>query len=58
MKYICAHCGTFAAVPEDVEMLDSGTTLICDSCGEPTVVDLGTPAYRVKLFKDAGRLKD
>lgn len=56
MRYICAHCGDFAG-DDSVEMLDGGTTLVCDNCGKPTIVDLETPANRKKLFKDAGRLK-
>lgn len=57
MKYICAHCGSFSEVPENVETIDSGNTLICDSCGESTTVDLMTSEYRKRLYKDAGRLQ-
>jgi len=44
LTYICAHCGGFAEVPLlAVEVLDSGTTLVCDKCDGLTVVDLFTP---------------
>ena len=41
IAFLCAHCGGFAYA--EVESLDSGTTLVCDTCGKPTVVTLETP---------------
>ncbi len=43
--YICAHCEEFSPISPYVDLLDSGTTLLC-SCGERTVVDLSTPENR------------
>ena len=54
-KYVCAQCGSFSLIDQDADILDNGTTLTCEHCKEPTVVDLGTPEYRKKLFEDAGR---
>ena len=54
LTYICANCGGFAEVPLlAIEVLDSGTTLTCDKCGEATVVDLFTPEERAKLYRQA-----
>ena len=37
--FICAHCGGLAEVSLwEIELLDSGTTLTCDKCGEKTVI--------------------
>ena len=39
LTYICAHCGGLAEVSLwEIELLDSGTTLTCDKCGEKTVI--------------------
>ncbi len=46
ITYICAHCGGIAdgkIIPHNAEVIDNGLTLICDECGEKTVVLLLTP---------------
>ena len=48
IDYICAECGGFANGPEDALSIDTGTTFVCDKCGEYTVVYLLTP----KEYKD------
>lgn len=42
LSWICAVCGS--PVSEDEESLDSGTTLLCKSCGGETIVELHTIA--------------
>ncbi len=44
MTYICSHCGYVATdlLRED-QIVDNGTTLVCDECRETTVVLLLTP---------------
>lgn len=52
ITYVCAHCGGFAEGPFfSVEILDGGTVLACDKCGEHTVVDLSTPDERAKRYR-------
>jgi len=38
---VCAHCGAFTEALE--ELWDCGTQVICEKCGEPTVISLETP---------------
>lgn len=56
ISFICSGCGGFGHTPE--VSLDSGTTLTCDGCGAPTVVELFSPAgykkrHDIELQKDA-----
>jgi DNA-directed RNA polymerase subunit RPC12/RpoP len=44
LAYICAACGGFGYA--EIDSIDSGTTLTCDSCGGKTVIDLNTPEQR------------
>jgi len=48
IAYICAHCGCIERT--SIEILDSGTTLTCEQCGEATIVDLSKPKNRVGQF--------
>ena len=50
ISYICAACGRPAEAPLD--LLDSGTTLWCDSCGGATIVDLETPRRRAERWQN------
>ena len=51
ITYVCAHCGGFAEGPFfSVEILDDGTTLACDKCGEHTVVVLSTPEEQRRRY--------
>lgn len=52
LTYVCAHCGRLAEVAMlAIEVLDSGTTLTCDKCGEDIAVDLDTPEDRAMRHK-------
>jgi len=52
LTFICAHCGAVANVSLcRVGILDSGTSLICDNCGQDTVVDLDTPEDRAAWYR-------
>lgn len=50
MGVMCAHCGGLIKLEEDT-ILDAGTTLQCDECNQPTIVDLFKPEERVKFYK-------
>ena len=60
-SYICAACSEIVPLPdlsEAADLLDSGTTLHCPSCGGETVVDLDAPETRAARYaasEDAAR---
>ena len=44
MDFICAQCGYVATNPlREDQIVDNGTTLVCDGCGGTMVVLLLTP---------------
>jgi len=46
ITYPCSHCGEIVSL-DQVDWIDSGTTLFCPVCDRPTVVDL-RPAAKHK----------
>lgn len=56
MKYTCSECGEF--VEQDIEFVDSGTTLICPQCNGKTIVDLWSPEQRDLWYKRAENAQD
>lgn len=54
IQYLCSRCGAPQLVPEEVDLLDSGTVMICPDCDEKTVVELvSIPARRWQAMKKA-----
>jgi len=50
MKYCCANCGCFASFG-DVELLDSGSTVVCNYCGKKNVFEIFTPIEYKKRWE-------
>lgn len=40
MLFICPHCGAIARDTTGVEVLEYGSTLICDECGGMAVITI------------------
>lgn len=52
VKYICAHCGGSAIIPDDT-WLDSGATLACNYCKGENVFDIDRPDVRAERYAKA-----